>query len=450
MDIATLLERYDTRVPRYTSYPTAPHFSPSVTPEQYATWLAALPAEQPISLYLHVPFCEQLCLYCGCNTGVVRHDGPRIAYAEALLREIALVRAAIGGSRHVTHIHWGGGTPTALPANCLRQIMETLRCEFDIDPSAEIAIELDPRHLAEDRLTALEDMGVTRASLGVQDFAPAVQEAVGRIQSFALTKSVADTLRARGTQALNIDLMYGLPYQTSKSVADTARRALQLAPDRVAVFGYAHVPWMKRHQKLLPVEALPPPVERYAQREAMEKTLLGAGYIAVGLDHFAKPDDPLSVAADTGAMHRNFQGYTTDAAPALIGLGASAIGSLPQGYAQNATKLPDYLGAIAQSRLPVARGIEISADDRLRRDVIEQIMCRLHADLRQIAEFHGGDFESLVQAKSILAPMQADGLITWHGSVVEVLPAGRPFVRSVAAAFDTYLRAGEVRHASAV
>ncbi len=450
MDISSLLARYDTRVPRYTSYPTAPHFSPAVTPDHYAAWLARLPADQPLSLYLHVPFCEQLCLYCGCNTGVVRRDGPRIAYAEALVREIGLVTAAIGGRRRVTHIHWGGGTPTALPARSLRHIMAELRAGFDIDPNAEIAIELDPRHLPDDRLAALADIGITRASLGVQDFEPAVQEAVGRIQSFALTRSVAEKLRAQGIAALNVDLMYGLPHQTSKSVIETARRALELEPDRVAVFGYAHVPWMKRHQKLLPEHALPGPVERYAQREAMEKAIVASGYTAIGLDHFARPDDALSEAAGNGDMHRNFQGYTTDSAPTLIGLGASAIGSLPQGYAQNAANLPEYLGAISRACLPVARGIEISPDDRLRRDVIEQIMCRLHVDLHQIATAHGADPRALAQAGPRLAPMQEDGLIKWNGSVVEVLAAGRPFVRSVAAAFDTYLQAGTARHATAV
>ncbi len=450
MDIATLLTRYDTRVPRYTSYPTAPHFSPAVTPEHTAAWLGRLPADQPLSLYLHVPFCEQLCLYCGCNTFVVRRDGPRIGYAEALVREIALAAAAIGGRRRVTHIHWGGGTPTALPARSLRHVMAELRAAFDVDANAEIAIELDPRHLPDDRLAALADMGVTRASLGVQDFEPEVQAAVGRIQSLALTKTVADRLRANGIAGLNIDLMYGLPYQTSQSVAETASRALELEPDRVAVFGYAHVPWMKRHQKLLPEAALPGPVERYAQREAVEQTIVAARYTAIGLDHFARPDDALSESAGRGEMRRNFQGYTTDTAPNLIGFGASAIGSLPQGYAQNATNLPEYLGAISRGRLPVARGIEISPDDRLRRDVIEQIMCRLHVDLHVIAKAHGADPGALTQAAPRLAPMQEDGLIKWNGSVVEVLPAGRPFVRSVAAAFDTYLQAGTARHATAV
>jgi oxygen-independent coproporphyrinogen-3 oxidase len=450
MNIATLIDKYDARVPRYTSYPTAPHFSAAVTPEAYTGWLAALPSDQPLSLYLHVPFCEQLCLYCGCNTAVVRHDGPRLSYAEAMGREIAMVAAQIGGKRLVTHIHFGGGTPTALPARSLVKLMAQLRAGFDVAAAAEIAIELDPRHLPEDRLDAMVEMGVNRASLGVQDFSPVVQAAVGREQSYALTRSVADSLRARGISAVNVDLMYGLPYQTAESVAETAHRAANLRPDRVAVFGYAHVPWMKRHQKLLPQAALPDAEARFAQREASAQALLEEGYVAVGLDHFALPGDVMAAACDEGALHRNFQGYTTDDAPALIGFGASAIGSLPQGYVQNHTGIPAYAGALGRGELPVARGIAVSDEDLLRRDVIENIMCRLRVDLPAVAGAHGFDAATLMAAAPKLALMQQDGLITWNGSEVEVTHAGRPFVRSVAAAFDTYLTSGNERHARAV
>ena len=450
MDIGQLLNKYDARVPRYTSYPTAPHFSDAVTRDVYAAWLGALPAEAALSLYLHVPFCEQLCLYCGCTTHVVRHDGPRVAYADAMGREIGLVTNSLGGRRRVSHIHWGGGTPTALPAKSLVALMARLRRDFVVEADAEIAVELDPRFVPEDRLAALVEMGVNRASLGVQDFAPAVQEAVGRVQSFEVTRAVAERLRAVGIAAINLDLMYGLPHQTEASVVETARQALALAPDRVAVFGYAHVPWMKRHQKLIPEAALPGPVERFAQRAAVERTLVEAGYVAIGLDHFARPEDALARAAASGEMHRNFQGYTTDRAAALIGFGASAIGSLPQGYVQNLVKLPDYLREVRQNALPVARGIATSAEDRLRRDVIEQIMCRLRVDLRTVAAAHGADPAGLMAAAPRLALMQQDGLIRWDGTVAEVLPAGRPFVRSVAALFDTYLAAGQMRHAHAV
>jgi oxygen-independent coproporphyrinogen III oxidase len=450
MNVASLLEKYDTRVPRYTSYPTAPHFSAAVSPDVYAAWLAELPREQPLSLYLHVPFCEQLCLYCGCTTSVVRRQAPRIAYAEAMAREIDMVADAIARRPRVTHIHWGGGTPTSLPAESLRTLMRKLRQRFDVADNADIAVELDPRHLPVDRLRALADIGITRASLGVQDFAPEVQRAVGRVQSAEITQSVADRMRRIGIESLNLDLMYGLPYQTPATVAVTARRALDLRPDRIAVFGYAHVPWMKRHQRLLPEASLPGASERYEQRESIARTLQASGYVPIGLDHFARPDDKLARAAAGGALRRNFQGYTEDTAPVLIGFGASAIGSFPLGYAQNQTRVPEYVAALAHGVLPIARGIAMTAEDRLRRDVIEQVMCRLSADLVTIAATHGADPAGLLTAGPRLAAMQEDGLIRWNGRVVEVTPAGRPFVRSVAAAFDTYLTAGEQRHATSV
>ncbi len=454
MTIATLIEKYDTRVPRYTSYPTAPHFSAAITPQIYAGWLADLPADQALSLYLHVPFCEELCLYCGCNTAVVHHDGPRLAYAHSLAREIAVVAGAIGTRPRVSHIHWGGGTPTALPAASLISLMAHIRRLFDVAADAEIAIELDPRHLPADRLQALADMGVTRASLGVQDFDPRVQQAVGRIQSFATTQAAADSLRGRGIGAINLDLMYGLPYQTIESVVRTALQALALRPDRIAVFGYAHVPWMKRHQKLLPEAALPGAEARFAQRAAVEAVLTGAGFVAVGLDHFARADDALAQAAAAGTMHRNFQGYTNDAAPILLGFGASAIGSLPQGYAQNVPTVPQYMAAIARGELPVVHGIALSADDRLRRAVIERIMCDLQVDILQIAKTHGADPAGLLAAAPRLAGLQADGLIRWNGRQIDVTAPGRPFMRSIAACFDTYLASGPPvgteRHARAV
>jgi oxygen-independent coproporphyrinogen III oxidase len=361
-----------------------------------------------------------------------------------------MVADAIGRRPRVTHIHWGGGTPTSLPAESLRALMRQLRHRFDVATDAEIAVELDPRHLPDDRLQALADIGITRASLGVQDFAPEVQQAVARVQSPALTQSVADRLWSIGIESINLDLMYGLPYQTEATVAATARQALDLQPDRIAVFGYAHVPWMKRHQRLLPEWALPDTTQRYAQREAVARTLQAAGYVPIGLDHFARPDDKLAQAATTNALRRNFQGYTVDSAPVLIGFGASAIGSLPQGYAQNHTRVPDYEVALERGELPVARGIAITADDRLRREVIEQIMCRLNADLVAIAATHGANPAALLKAAPRLASMRDDGLIRWNGRVVEVTQAGRPFVRSVAAAFDTYLAAGEQRHATTV
>lgn len=451
MTDADLVARYDGRVPRYTSYPTAPHFSAAVDGARYKQWLAAIPPDAPLSIYLHVPFCEELCLYCGCNASVVRQTAPRLVYADALCHEIRMVADAIGHRPRVTHIHWGGGTPTALPAVSLRAIMDLLRSRFDIAADAEIAIELDPRHLPADRLAAFPAMGVNRVSLGVQDFEPAVQQAIHRIQSFETTQDVATQVRAHGITSLNLDLMYGLPLQTTESVAATARQALALNPDRIAVFGYAHVPWMKRHQALLPEGQLPGTLERFAQLQAVERVLREAGYTAIGLDHYARPDDSLARAAAEGTMRRNFQGYTTDDAPTLLAFGASAIGALPQGYAQNAAKTPAYIAAIRAGGLPVERGLALTADDRFRADIIQHIMCEGHVDLPAIAEAHGSDTACLAAAAPRLNDLAHDGLIHWTGTQIDVVPAGRPFVRAVAAAFDAYLTTGgAAAHARAI
>jgi oxygen-independent coproporphyrinogen-3 oxidase len=453
MTDAELVARYDGRVPRYTSYPTAPHFSPAVGAETYAEWLAALPADSPLSLYLHVPFCDRLCHYCGCNTTVVRLDSALRAYADEVEREIARVAARIGRRAVVTHVHWGGGTPTSLPADRLVALTARLRENFALAADAEIAIELDPTSLPDDRLAALKEIGVTRASLGVQDFEPMVQEAIGRRQSYEHTEDCARKARALGAGSLNLDLIYGLPFQTEESVARTARRALALGADRVAVFGYAHVPWMKKHQRLIAEESLPGPAARFAQQGVIHRVLAEeGGYVAVGLDHYARPGDSMARAAAARRLKRGFQGYTDDDAPVLIGFGASAIGSLPQGYAQNASAAPDYMQAIAAGGLAVVRGVALSADDRLRRDVIERLMCDLEVDLAAVAAKRGADPAPLIADLGGLGRFEDDGLAHWDGRRLAVTEKGRPFVRSVAALFDVYLTqdAGRPRHSQAV
>jgi oxygen-independent coproporphyrinogen III oxidase len=449
MDAAALIEKYDRRVPRYTSYPTAPHFTPAVDGVTYGHWLADLASDAPISLYLHVPFCDQLCLFCGCHTTVVRRDAPKESYAALVQSEIALLARHIGRRQKVGHIHWGGGTPTALPAAMLLAIAAALRAHFEVAGDAEIAVEIDPRNLPADRIAALAEIGVTRASLGVQDFDPMVQQVIGRVQSFTTTAECAERLRGIGVRSINLDLIYGLPFQTPASVAETVERTLALEPERVAVFGYAHVPWMKRHQRLLPEKALPDPAARFAQRTAVDAVLRAAGFVPIGLDHYARPDDRLAQAAVDGSVRRNFQGYTTDDAPVLLGFGASAIGSLPQGYVQNAAKVPDYAAALKSGMLPTARGVAVSAEDRLRRAVIEALMCRLAADLPAIAAAHAGDVEALAP-EGELREMGADGLVRWDGRLLQVTEFGRPFVRSIAAVFDAYLQPGAVRHTAAV
>lgn len=440
---AALIARYDGRVPRYTSYPTVPHFDGGVDAAAYAQWLAELPEGADISLYLHVPFCDRLCLYCGCNTSVVRHDRPKRAYAVNLEREVKLVAGRIGRRASVSHVHWGGGTPTTLPGDCLASIMEQIRESFDVRLDAEIAIEIDPTSITPDVLKALGRMGVNRASLGVQDFDVRVQEAIGRPQSFAETLRCALALRGLGITALNLDLIYGLPFQTEESVARTARQALAFEAGRIAVFGYAHVPWMKKHQSLIRNETLPGPEARFAQTSIIRHILVDeGGYIPVGLDHFALPSDAMAEAALAGALHRSFQGYTDDTAAVLLGLGASAIGALPQGYVQNETGVPAYNAARGNGEFAIARGVALSADDRMRRSLIEAIMCDLAAEIPDAL---------LPEAKS-LARYADDGLVEWNGRRVIVTERGRPFVRNVAALFDEYLHRANTasRHSASI
>jgi oxygen-independent coproporphyrinogen-3 oxidase len=421
-----------------------------VTAATYADWLHELPAGTPLSLYLHVPFCAALCRFCACHTTVVNRPEPLAAYARTLLDEIDLVAGAIGHRLPVRHIHWGGGTPTALPPDWMLAVANRLRLRFDLADDAEIAVEIDPRTLSEQSLHALATMGATRVSLGVQDFDPLVQQTVNRIQTFETTADCVMRLRDIGIGSLNLDLIYGLPHQTASGASRTVEQALQLAPDRIAVFGYAHVPWMKKHQSLLPEDALPGLLERYAQRQAVEDVAIAQGYQPIGLDHFARHTDRLARAAGDGRLHRNFQGYTTDDAPVLLGLGASSIGSLPDGYAQNAASVPVWRDAVRAGRLPVARGIALSPEDRLRRDVIEHIMCRHAVDLRAVAACHPTDPGTLFDATPALAGQARDGLIEWDGNSIAITPAGRPFIRSVAAVFDTYLVSGATRHSAAV
>jgi oxygen-independent coproporphyrinogen-3 oxidase len=450
MDVASLIEKYDARVPRYTSYPTAPHFSPAVDAGVYRGWLAALADDDVLSLYVHVPFCARLCWYCACHTTAVNRPEPVQSYADTVLAEIDLVAAAIGRRLPVRHVHWGGGSPTVMPPRRLREIMDRLRTRFAFDAKAEIAVEIDPRTVNAAVIDGLVDMGCNRASLGVQDFDPLVQQAVNRIQSWEATRACAEALRGRGIRSINVDLMYGLPYQTAAGMAETAGRALDLAPDRVAVFGYAHVPWMKKHQLLMPEAALAGAMERWAQLQAAEREITARGYCTIGLDHYALPTDDLSIALHGQSLRRNFQGYTTDTAPVLLGLGASSIGSLAEGYVQNAAAVAEWRDTVRAGELPTKRGIALTADDRLRREVIEQLMCQGRVSLTGVAGRHAADPEVLRAAAPRLRAMARDGVLDFDGDMLAIRPEARPFVRTVAAVFDSYLEAHQARHARTV
>ena len=437
-------------VPRYTSYPTAPHFTSTVTAASYRSWLAALPDTARLSVYLHVPFCAQLCFYCGCHTKVTLRRDPIEAYARRLVQEIALI-ARDAGELKVSHIHWGGGTPSVLGADWLVRITEELARRFDLTEVKEHAIELDPRHLTWPLASGLREIGVNRASLGVQEFDPKVQAAIGRIQPFEVVEGAVALLREHGIERINLDLMYGLPRQSVRHVEQTAMMADLLQAQRVAVFGYAHVPWFKPQQRLIPEAELPGAQERLAQAEAAHRTLLAHGYQPVGLDHYARPDDDMALAARTGRLHRNFQGYTTDMADALIGLGASAIGKLPQGFVQNAPDTAGYARAIGAGRLATVKGITISGDDRVRGRIIERLMCDLTVDLAAAARDHDGPGGNSFAAElDALREFERDGLLEIDGQRLRLTDKGRPYVRLVAAAFDAYLQAGKARHSVAV
>ncbi len=445
-----LLRRYGGPVPRYTSYPTAPHFHPGITGETYLGWLGDLPAEARLSLYLHVPFCAQMCWYCGCHTKVVRRYEPVADYAESLVQEAELIAAALPPGPRAVQLHWGGGTPTMLSGDDFRRLTDRLRAAFRFDEGMEIAVEVDPRTLDADKAHALAAARVTRASLGVQDFTAAVQRAINRVQPYEVVARSVELLREAGVGSINFDLMYGLPRQWVADLLRSIDLAVSLGPDRIALFGYAHVPWMKSHQRLITESELPKETARWAQSEAAAARLEALGYLRVGLDHFARPDDPLAQALSQDRLRRNFQGYTDDPAEALIGLGASAIGSLPQGYVQNAVPIKDYRAAVAAGQPAVRRGCRLSDDDRLRRAVIETLMCRLKVDLAGLCAGHDATPADFAEEIAALDVMAADGLVEIEGSEIRVTEAGRPLVRSAAAVFDRYLKAGTARHSRAV
>ncbi|WP_374470024.1 oxygen-independent coproporphyrinogen III oxidase [Phenylobacterium sp.] len=447
---AQLIAKYDGRAPRYTSYPTALQFTPLVTAETYGGWLAALPAHEPVSLYLHIPFCARLCWYCGCNTRAVNRHEPVGDYVQHLLREIELLAAALPGRLPANAIHFGGGTPNMLNAQELDAIFAALGRTFDIAPGSEIAAELDPAVLTEDWVRAAGGHGLNRASLGVQNLSKAVQRAVNRQESFAEIAAAVGWLRRAGVNSINLDLMYGLPHQTVENTLSTVDAILALRPERIALFGYAHVPWMKAHQQLIHEAALPGPAERLEQAEAAAERLAMEGYVRIGLDHFAVPEDELAVALAKGRLHRNFQGYTTDQAKTLIGMGASAIGSLPQGYVQNVAQELGWRAALAGGALPIARGVAVTADDRFRAEIIERLMCDLAVDLADVCARHGRADADLAGARARLQDFVADGLVRLEGAQVRVTEPGRPLVRSVCAVFDAYFEPQGGRHSKAL
>jgi oxygen-independent coproporphyrinogen-3 oxidase len=442
---------FSARVPRYTSYPTAPHFSAEIDAGRYRSWLEGLEPGTELSLYLHVPFCRRMCWYCGCNMRVVARYSPVAAYTQTLIREIELVAKLLPKRMSVRHIHWGGGTPTALEPDDMLRVNDALRRHFDILPHAEIATELDPRTFTRASAETLQRIGCNRASLGVQELDAKVQAAINRVQPLNVVAETASLLREHGVAALNFDLMYGLPYQTAATLRASVEQTVALAPGRFALFGYAHVPWMAKNQRMLPEEALPTPLMRFEQSRAAGDALAQSGYERIGLDHFAKPSDSLAIAAREGRLHRNFQGYTADDATVLIAFGASSISAMPEGYVQNIVETGAYSRAILAGTLPVAKGLAFRGEDRLRAAIIERLMCDMAVDLDATAARFAPAAPNFTRELAALKSFEEEGLIERDGMHIRVMEAARPALRIVCAVFDTYLAQGAApRHAVAV
>lgn len=448
--VADLIARYDNRTPRYTSYPTAVQFNSGVDAGVYRGWLADLPLDRPVGLYLHVPMCARLCWYCGCNTRAVNRPEIVSDYARLLVAEMQLVQRALPGRLGANAVHLGGGTPNMLSPDDMDCLFGALAEVFALEPGLQVAAELDPAVLTREWVQAAASHGLSRASLGVQNLAPEVQAAVNRPERFEDIARCVGWLREAGVGSINLDLMYGLPHQTVANTLATLDQVLALKPERLALFGYAHVPWMKSHQQLISEADLPGPTARLDQAEAAAERLVSLGYVRIGLDHFALPHDELALALAEQRLRRNFQGYTADPPGTLLGLGASAIGALPGGYVQNLAQETAWRTAVMRGELPVARGVALTADDRFRGEIIERLMCNLQVDLDAVCAAHGRTRGELGPDLTRLHQFQCDGLVRLEGGRVIVTDEGRPFVRAAAAVFDRYLDPEAGRHARAV
>ncbi|MDR3448927.1 MAG: oxygen-independent coproporphyrinogen III oxidase [Alphaproteobacteria bacterium] len=422
--------------PRYTSYPPAPFFHAEAGAADYRRSLQEIPAGQAVSVYIHIPFCRHLCLYCGCNTLITNRPQRIHAYMEALKREISLV-AAITGRRALSSLHFGGGTPNALPASDMLGLFEHLRAQFDFSAIREIAMELDPRLASREQVANLAACGVTRVSLGVQDFDPGVQAAIGRVQPYEMVAALCAQLRAAGIHHINFDLLYGLPRQTVGILTDTCRRAADLSPDRIALFAYAHVPALKKHQKALEPHGIPDMGQRLAMDQAARGILVSRGYEAIGIDHFARYGDSLAQAWRAGHLHRGFQGYMEEAGT-LLGFGASSISQTEAGYFQNERDERAYQSAVAGGDLPVHRGFLLSREDRVRRAIIGQLMCSLSCDIEAICRAFDYPVETFAATLEKMKPFEKGGIVARDGYALCLTTPHRMAVRVICSLFDAY------------
>jgi oxygen-independent coproporphyrinogen-3 oxidase len=435
------LDKYNRPGPRYTSYPTAPVWQDNFGPDDFRTECrAADPAGAPVSLYMHLPFCESLCLFCACNVVIQKDKTVALPYLDALKLEIERMSEMVSPQRKVIQFHWGGGTPTYLSPEQLAALFAAVRERFSFAGDAELGVEVDPRVTSVAHLEMLRHLGFNRLSMGIQDFQPEVQRAVHRVQPFELTRDLVLSARALGFDSINVDLIYGLPYQTTDSFAETIDQVLSFSPDRVAMFSYAHVPWLKKQQGSF-ARFLPAGMEKFRIFCTGLRKFLDAGYLYIGLDHFARPEDELAVAQRNQTLHRNFQGYTTKAGADLYGLGVSAISGIAGFYAQNSRDLPGYMSAIRDHGLATMRGYRLSADDCVRRAVISRLLCHTVIPKRQIESQFAIQFDSyFAQELTALEPFVADGLVYPLNEEIRVTPLGQIFIRNVAMIFDAYLR----------
>lgn len=424
-----LITKYGGPVPRYTSYPTAVQFHAGVNGTVVEGWLNGVRGMEA-SVYFHMPYCKALCLYCGCNMKVTHNQGVITHYVDAVLDEMARVARRLPERVTTGAIHFGGGTPSYVPAKDLIRLMTATRHMFDVKPDAEVSMEIDPRQLPDELPDVLGALGFNRVSLGVQDTNPEVQGIIRRVQPHAMNVRAVQLLRAAGIGGINIDMLYGLPGQTVSTLQQTVHDILELKPSRIALFGYAHVPWMKKHQIVLEGYGIPGPYERLELFDAAAGAFQHAGYVAVGIDHFCLPDDPMALALKAGELGRSFMGYTVDDAHVMLGFGASAISEYPQGYSQNITAVSDYIAALEKDGLPVGRGIATNTEDKMRRGIIERLLC----DMKVKAD----SLESWIVDPHTLREMAIDGLVKWCGHELHMTEKGRPFVRALARCFDAY------------
>ncbi|MBV2360302.1 oxygen-independent coproporphyrinogen III oxidase [Thalassococcus sp. CAU 1522] len=439
---------FDAKVPRYTSYPTAPHFSSGVGPDMFMTWIDSIPENGHISLYLHVPFCRRLCWFCACRTQGTATLSPVQSYVETLQAELAMLKARLPRGVKLSRLHWGGGTPTLLSPDMMKSLIAAVRDVADFADDAEFSVEIDPNEIDAERLDALAAGGMNRASIGVQDFNPDIQQTIGRIQGFDVTRKAVDMIRERGVRSLNADILFGLPDQSKSRITETVQKLLSFSPDRVALYGYAHVPWMAKRQQLIPSDALPTPDERLALFETARRLFVWDGYAEIGIDHFATQTDGLTKALHAGTLRRNFQGYTDDKADVLIGLGASSISRFPQGFAQNASATSAYAGLVRDGKFATHRGHVFSPDDKMRSRLIEMVMCDFRIDAEEILAEHDISREALFKMFRE-ANARFENMLKIDDGGLTVPKSARPLTRMIARSFDAY-DLSKAGHSSAI